>query len=136
MPVLHLRLTGATTTVKLEKQLDAQHLRLKMYSFKFPDGNYSDDCIKIDIENASNFLSHDFMNNDRSGNQDHKVSLVVSNDTNHRHDFVYPDLNIASSSHIPKEFVVKLYEEDGSTLITDAHLTALHLYFEYDNDHH
>jgi hypothetical protein len=136
MPVLHLRLSQATTTIKLEKQLDAQHLRLKMYAIAFADGNYSDDCIKIDIENATNFLAHDFMNNDRSGNQDHKVSLFVKNETGHRSEIYYPNLNIASSSHIPKEFVVKLYEEDGSTLVTDSHFTALHLYFEYDNDHH
>ena len=30
----------------------------------------------------------------------------------------------------------RVTQPDGSTLITDAHLTALHLYFEYDNDHH
>ena len=136
MPILHLRLDSASQTIKLDHQLNAQHLVLKMYAVSFADGNYSDDCIKVDIEGASHFLSHDLQNNDRNGVQDTKLSLFVKNETGHRSEIYYPNLALSASSHIPKEFVVKLYEEDGSTAITDAHLTALHLYFQYDNDDH
>lgn len=136
MPILHLRLDSASQTIKLDHQLNAQHLVLKAYSTTFPDANYSDDCIKVDIEGATHFLSHDLQNNDRNSIQDSKLSLFVRNETNNRSQMYYPNLVLSASSHIPKEFVVKLYEEDGSTAITDAHLTALHLYFQYDNDDH
>jgi hypothetical protein len=136
MPLLHLRLNSNTQTIKLDHPLTAQHLVLKMYTVSFANGNYTGDCIKVDITNGSHFLSHDLMNCDRSGIQDTKLSLFTQNDIYNRRTAYYPNLVLSASTDINKEFTVNLYQEDGSTLFTSADLTALHLYIQYDNDDH
>ena len=134
MPVLHLRLNTNTQVIKLESPIPVQHLALKMYSVSWANGNYTDDCIKIDIEGGTHFLSHDLMNCDRNSVQDSKLSLFCQNDVYNRRTAYYPDLVFAGSDTIPKTFTIKLYKEDGSTLVTSADLTALHLWFQFDND--
>ena len=134
MPVLHLRLNSNTQVVKLESQIPVQHLALKMYSVSWANGNYVDDCLKIDIEGGTHFLAHGLSNNDRNSVQDTKISLFCQNDVYNRRTAYYPDLVFTGSDTIPSTFTVKLYKEDGSTLVTSADLTALHLYFQYDND--
>lgn len=133
MPVLHLRLTGPTNEITLQKELPAQHLRLKMYSVSFANGNYTGDCVKLSFD--TDFISHGINNNYRNDIQDHKLSLFTQNDVYNRRTAYYPDLSMKASGNIQKSFIVRIFQEDGTTLFTDADLTALHLYFEYDNEH-
>lgn len=133
MPILTLSLTANTNVITLDHDIDAQHLRLKMYEVSFPDGNYSDTAIWLDIEGSSHFLSHDCMNGVAGSIPQGKFLLPCKNETGHRAELYYPDIAIGGSTHIPKVFTVKLYEADGTTLITDAHLDSVRLIFEYDN---
>ena len=133
MPLLTLSLTSATNVITLDHGIDAQHLRLKFYHVQFPDANYTDSAIWVDISNGSHWLSHDTMNGVSGlGYNQTKFLVPVANGTANRSHGYSPNITISGSSHIPKVFTVKLYEADGSTAITDAHLTALRLFFEYD----
>jgi hypothetical protein len=111
MPVLTLSLTGATNVITLDHDIQAQHLRLKMYSVVFANANYTDASILVDIDGGSHFLSHDTMNGIAGGQPQGKTILPVSNAV--RANAYYPDISIGGSTHIPKVFTVKLFESDG-----------------------
>lgn len=133
MPILTLSLTKPSQVITLDHDIYAQHLKLKMYAVQFPDGNYSDSAIWLDISDTSHFLSHDCMNGVGGGQPQTKFLLPVKNETGHRQEIYYPDITIAGSSHIPTQFTVKLYKANGSTPITDGHFDSVRLIFEYSS---
>lgn len=132
MPLLTLSLTSATNVITLDHGIDAQHLRLKFYHVQFPDANYTDSAMWLEVSDGTNWLSHDVMNGVSGAIPQGKFLLPVANGTANRSHGYSPNFTISGSSHIPKVFTVKLFEADGATAITDAELTSLRLFFEYD----
>jgi len=137
MPILTLNLKDATNDIELPAEIHGQHLKLKMYSAVFPNDNFTDTAVYLDmVGGQSHWLSADVDNGLAGADPSNLFMLPMHNQATHgtahtRGFDAYPDIKL-SAHHIPKKFRVDIYGDDAQTLINSAYLTSLRLIFEYE----
>lgn len=120
MPVLNLRITSNDEVLQLSGNIVAQNLVLHQAMITFPDTTALPHAVNIELPFITRFQVH----NTQTGN----AHLTIPVDVEKRTTISYPDLKF-QSEHIPSDFRVRVFKEDGETLGT---FSEIQLWFNYE----